>query len=151
MTVVIIPSSIKTIKAIPAYYASRNEAKFDETTANLCQVVSNLTSEDEAISVYGYWDLIYVKTHRKHATQYSYQYPIGQVTPEIIDQYMEQLADELPSVIVVQDHYSFYNKGNILGFLEENGYQLVWPENITEEDLGKDKINSVFYRPQDIN
>ena len=151
MTVVIIPSSIKTIKAIPAYYASRNEAKFDETTANLCQVVSNLTSEDEAISVYGYWDLIYVKTHRKHATQYSYQYPVGNVTHEIIDQYMEQLAEELPPVIVVQGHYSFYNMGDILGFLDRNGYQLVWPENTTVEDLGKDKTNAVFYRSQDEN
>ena len=151
MTAVIIPGSIGTIKAIPAYYESRNENQFDETTTELCQTVSNLTSEDDAISVYGNWDLIYVKTHRKHATKYSYQYSIGLYKPEIIDQYMEQLADELPPVIVVEDYYSFHNKGNILGFLEENGYQLVWPENTTVEDLGKDKTNAVFYRSQDEN
>ena len=151
LATVIVPSSINTIKAIPTYYESRNDAQFDETTTELCQTVSNLTSEDDAISVYGYWDLIYVKTHRKHATQYSYQYPIGQVTPEIIDQYMEQLADELPPVIVVEDYYSFHNKGDIMGFLEQNGYQLVWPENTTVEDLGKAKTHSVFYRAQDEN
>ena len=151
MTAVIVPDSIETIKKIPTYYAGRNGVQFDEATTELCQAVTNLTSEDDAISVYGYLDIVYVKTHRRHATQYSYQYPVGNVTHEIIDQYMEQLAEELPPVIVVQGHYSFYNMGDILGFLDRNGYQLVWPENTTVEDLGKNKTNAVFYRSQNEN
>ena len=149
VTAVIIPKSIGTIKEIASYYENKNTEQFDETMNEICEMVSNLTSEDDTISVYGNMDFVYVKTHRIHATQYSYQYPIGLYKPEIIDQYMEQLANELPSVIVVEDYYSFHNKGNILGFLEGNGYQLVWPENTTVEDLGKAKTHSVFYRSQD--
>ena len=148
MTAVIIPASIKTIKAIPAYYGSRNEAQFDETTKKVCRAVSNITSEDESISVYGNWNIIYVKTHRKHATQYSYQFPIGKVMPEIMDEYWEQLSDELPPVIVVQQSHK---DENILSFLKENGYKMVWPEEITEEELAEVETHSVFYRPQDKN
>ena len=146
MTAVIIPVSIKTIKTIPAYYASRNEDQFDETTAKVWQTVSNLTSEDDVISVYGNWDIIYVRTHRLHATRYSYQNPIGKVMPEIMDEYLEQLSDELPPVIVVQD----YSKDdNILEFLKQYGYKKVWPESIPDEEIEKVKSHYVFYRPQD--
>ena len=146
MTAVIIPKSIGTIKSIPAYYAGRNDDQFDETAKEICQIVSNLTSEDDAISVYGSWDFIYVKTHRKHATRYSYQFPISQVKPAIMDEYMEQLSDELPSVIVVRD---YFKDENILEFLKQNGYKKVWPENIPEEEIGSFKSHYVFYRAQD--
>ena len=148
MTVVIIPKSIETIKSIPAYYENKNDAQFDVKAQEVCQIVSNLTSEDDAISVYGIWNLIYVKTHRKHATRYSYQFPISQVNPEIMDEYLEQLSDELPPVIVVQQRYK---DENILSFLNENGYKMVWPRNITEEELPETETHSVFYRSQDVN
>ena len=147
MTAVIIPKSIGTIKNIVPYYVNRNGTQFDETVNEICETVANLTSEDEPISVYGALNFIYVKTHRPHATLYSYQYPIGWVMPEIVDKYMEQLSDELPSVIVVQEN--FHNNKNIRDFLKQNGYKMVWPEYITEEELYDVKTHSVFYRVQD--
>ncbi len=150
MSTVIVPKSIDTIKNILPYYLNRNGEQFDETMNEICNTVSNLTSEDEAISVYGSMDFIYVKTHRKHATLYSYQYPIGWYMPEIIDKYMEQLSDELPPIIVVQD--LFHNSRNIRDFLKKNDYELVWPTYITEEDeLDEIKTHSVFYRSQDVS
>ena len=89
ITTFIIPNSLETIKAIPSYYEKRNNVQFDETTNEICETVSNLTSENDTISVYGQWNIIYVKTHREHATKYSYQFPIGKVMPEIMDEYYE--------------------------------------------------------------
>ena len=146
MTAVIIPKSIGTIKNILPSYLERDTEQFDVKMQELCETVSNLTSEDDAISVYGNMDFVYVKTHRKHATVYSYQYRIGLVMPEIIDQYMQQLSDELPPVIVVQNGYK---DDKILNFLNKNGYKMVWPEGNTEEKLDDAKTHSVFYRSQD--
>ena len=146
MTSVIIPKSIGTIKNILPSYLERDTEQFDVKMQELCETVSSLTSEDDAISVYGNMDFVYVKTHRKHATVYSYQYRIGRVMPEIIDQYMQQLSDELPPVIVVQNGYK---DDIILNFLNQNGYKMVWPEDITEEGSNDVKPHSVFYRSQD--
>ena len=146
MTTVIIPNAIETIKAIPSYFTNRNSTQFSSNIAELCETVSNLTSENDAISAYGQGNFIYVKTHRKHATQYSYQFPIGQVMPEIMDEYFEQLSEELPSVIVVKGNH---NDENIRDFLTQNGYKKVWPEYITEEEIATTDSNLVFYRPQD--
>ena len=146
MATVIIPKSIGTIKEIGFYYENKDGDQFDETINEICQTVSNLTSEDDAISAYGSMAIVYVKTHRIHATHYSYLDPIVQVKPEIMDEYMEQLSDELPPVIVVQD---YFKDENILEFLKQNGYKKVWPENIPEEEIGKVKSHYVFYRSQD--
>lgn len=146
MAAFIIPASLETIKAIPSYYENRGIDQSPETTKQLCETVKSLTSEDDAISVYGNWDLIYVKTRRKHATKYSFQYPISQVMPEILDKYFEQLKDELPSVIVVQ---AYCNDEKIIDFLKHNGYEKVWPENLSEEEITGTDRSMVFYRPQE--
>ena len=43
------------------------------------------------ISVYGNWYIIYVLSQHKHATKYSYQFPLGQINPDIITDYFKQL------------------------------------------------------------
>ena len=90
-------------------------------------------SEDEPISVYGNWNIIYVLSKRPHATRYSYQFPIGQVMPSIMDEYMSQLKEEHPKAIVVAP--GKYDD-NISKFLDENSYKLVWIdiESISGED-----------------
>lgn len=93
--------------------------------------------EDEPISVYGNWNIIYVLSKRPHATRYSYQFPIGQVMPSIMDEYMSQLKEERPEAIVVApEKYD----DNISKFLDENSYKLVWidTESISGEDSAKD-------------
>lgn len=80
-------------------------------------------SEDEPISVYGNWNIVYVLSKRPHATTYSYQYPIGEILPSIMDDYMNQLEEELPKAIVIEAER---RDDNIAEFLYENNYELVW-------------------------
>ena len=141
---IIVPSSIELIKAIPYYYETKDSIQFDDTTKQVSEMVADLTSEDETITVYGNWDIVYVMAHRMHATQFSYQFPIGQVMPEIMDEYMKQLEEELPSVVVVA---SGNYDGNIQEYLENNSYVRVWPDN--DEELNYNKSTLIFYRPQE--
>lgn len=126
MSSIILPEWIEPLKNIPAVYESRNEDHISEKVRIIVEIINNTTDEEEAISVYGNWDIIYVLSNKRHATRYSYQYPIGQVMPKIIDEYMEELQKELPPVIVVDQTY--YDN-NISRFLDKNQYYLLWSEN----------------------
>lgn len=143
VSAVLVPVSLDTIKKIPTNYAHQGQNQFDQTTKDVCKVITRLTKADDGISVYGNRDIYYVWARRKHATKYSYQSPIGQVMPKIKEEYMQQLAEELPLVIVVQK--GRYDK-NISGFLKEHQYTKVWSEG----DLDYQKSTLVFYRPKNL-
>ena len=111
------------ISVIPEKYEDRKEEK--RTSIDLVMKIDELTDEDDAISVYGNWDYIYCAANRKHATRYSYQFPIGQVMPSLMDEYWSQLEEELPKLIVVEkgreDDY-------INEFLDKYTYRMIWCE-----------------------
>lgn len=92
----------------------------------IAKIVEENTGESEKISVYGNWDFIYVLTNRTHATRYSYQFPIAEVKPEIMEEYISQMEDEQPPIVVIQ---AGYKDDNISSFLEDNEYELIWSEN----------------------
>lgn len=117
----ILPDWANTVQDLASVYDSRNDGKITMTAGTVAKYVEYNTEEDDSISVYGNWDLIYVLTGRKHATRYSYQYPIGEVRPEIMDEYFSQLSEIQPPVIVIQ---SGHRDDRITDFLLENNYQL---------------------------
>ena len=63
--------------------------------------------------------------------------------PEIIDEYMEQLEEERPSVVVVAVYDS-----NIQKFLDNNKYEKVWPGDNGEEAVDYSNVRWVYYRAQ---
>ena len=75
-------------------------------------------------------------TKREHATKYSYQFPIGTVMPSIMDEYIKELGEELPKIIVIQA--GTYND-IISAFLDNNNYSLIWKNN-NEENLNNSAL-----------
>lgn len=126
LSVIIIPNWVELIETIPSTYAVKDIDHKTEITKAVTEIIDLNTTADETISVYGNWDIIYVLSNRKHATRYSYQFPVGQIMPEIMDEYINQLQDELPHFIVIQ--YGHYNN-TIKDFLNKNKYELYWSEN----------------------
>ena len=121
----IIPAWYPVVVGLPAIYQSRGEENNSGLVNEICRIVRSNTLYDDAISVYGNWDIIYVLSDRKHATRYSYQVPIGHINPEIMQEYFEELKEEEPPIIVIQSgHYD----DEIETFLDENDYSLIWSE-----------------------
>ena len=125
LSVIIAPNWMELIETIPSTYAVKDIDHKTEIVKNVTDIITLNTADDESISVYGNWDIIYILSNRKHATRYSYQFPVGQIMPEIMDEYLSQLQDELPCFIVIQrGHYD----NTIKDFLNKNKYELFWSE-----------------------
>lgn len=122
---IIFPNWISTVQTLPKRYFERNENKITTDVLNISDIIKNKTNENDKISVYGNWDIIYVISNRIHATKYSYQFPIGIVSPTIMDDYFEQLKEEMPKIIVVESGY--YNE-TMKNFLDTNNYILIWQQ-----------------------
>jgi len=131
LTIVILPNWLSLISTIPNTFAERESNNVSEVAATITNIIENFTRKDEKISVCGNWDDIYVKSQRQHATKYSYQYPIGNISPMIMNQYMKELKEEQPKVIVVQTQRCY---DNIIFFLIQNEYNLVWSFNANQVD-----------------
>lgn len=107
----------------------RNVVKKDfaksELTTKVVSIVEDNTVPDDKISVYGNWNIIYILSDRLSASQYSYQFPIGAVNPDIFDVYFEELREENPKIIVTTGNR--FDK-RMETFLYENDYHLLWSE-----------------------
>lgn len=122
----VLPPWKDIISTIPSVYESRNTNNYAPITDTVVNRVNEYTDESDLISVYGNWNIVYVLSNRIHATRYSYQYPIGGVMPEIMDEYMSELQQEMPKAIVIQQgHYD----ENIQEFVDKNDYQLKYSSN----------------------
>ncbi|WP_026513916.1 ArnT family glycosyltransferase [Butyrivibrio sp. LB2008] len=124
----VIPQWLEIITDIPVIYENRKEKTIDsnEEISNIMACINQYTTPDQAISVYGNYDIIYVLSNRKHATRYSYQSSLGQVVPEILDEYFSELYSELPNVIVVQKDW---HDERMTRFLDDNNYSLLWSQD----------------------
>ena len=116
---------------IPTAYLQRNTEQRSKTALHISQIIQANTTKDQLISVYGYWDAIYIISKRAHATRFSYQYPLCVVEPKIKDEYFRELNEQKPKVIVVQagscSNHPFYDE-SMKAFLNENGYSLEYSE-----------------------
>lgn len=133
LSAIIIPDWIELVKDIPVQYEAKEEDHLAQACNGITDIITSYTDSDDAISVYGNLDCIYVLSQRKHATRYSYQFPVGQVMPEIMNEFMSELSEELPTVIVVQEGHM---DDNISAFLTQNNYSFVWGQNGGQENGG---------------
>lgn len=124
----VVPNMLSLIDGIPSIFENREQKEIsqDQTINTIKWYIDKNTEIDDDISVYGNWDIIYVVSKRKHATRYSYQFPIGDVMPSLMDEYWRELGNEQPAIIVVQKG-RFDEKMN--DFLRAYEYELLWMEN----------------------
>ncbi len=120
-------------------YADRRSDHHSDMVKGVCELVETNTSPDERISVYGNGDIVYLVSDRLHATKYSYQFPIGEIEPDIMDDYFRQLEEELPPVVVIWERQA---DDRIESFLNENGYAEISGE--ASYDIGSSRV---FLRP----
>lgn len=101
-------------------YANRAVENHSDAVMEVCQFIASNTTGEEKISVYGNWDIIYVMSQRLSASKYSYQYPIGSVAPDIMDEYFNELEMSLPKIIVIESGRMDERMKN---FINEKNYE----------------------------
>lgn len=123
---IIAPLWLPHLETVVKIYEERNSSGYSQSVQDICKIIMEKTSEDDAISVYGNMDIIYILSHREHATKYSYQYPLCGIKPEILQDYIRQLQEELPKIIVTGRQEC---DNEMIAFLEENQYICIWIED----------------------
>lgn len=128
---IIIPNWLNVVRELPDIYSKRDEIHGTEIVREISSIINENTDEDDKISVYGNWDIIYLKSNRMHATRYSYQFPISEVMSSIKEEYFNEMQDELPKIVVIQKgKYDI----DIQNYLKRNEYKKFWTE--VEDDTG---------------
>lgn len=102
LSVFILPKCINFLNKVKTMCASKSEERYPEIVSKVCSYIVSNTSEEETISVYGNWNVIYVLSQRVSASKYSYQVPIGQVMPSIMDEYFNELEEKMPKIIIIE-------------------------------------------------
>ena len=130
---VVISDWMGVVQNIPAIYKDRNSDHLSATMTEVVDIIQELTDENDSISVYGNWNAVYVLSGRRHATRFSFQFPIGGIDSSLMDEYWNELQEELPPVIVITGGY--YHD-DIKMFLMNNEYEMIYAENETDPEYG---------------
>lgn len=102
LAVAVLPQWISGLDhAAECYWHRGNYVRGDEIGV-IADWIRENTGEDDRITVYGNDNIFYVLSDRLSASKYSYQLPIGEVDPDILDEYYAQLRKNHPKVIVVR-------------------------------------------------
>lgn len=118
-----IPLWIERTNDILLKFELRNTDHASVTMTDICNVIQTNSTKEDKITVYGNWDIVYVVADRMSASKYSYQFPIGTIDEQIMDDYFAELEKVVPKIIVIQDGYL---DENIENFIEEYDYELLW-------------------------
>jgi 4-amino-4-deoxy-L-arabinose transferase-like glycosyltransferase len=122
----VLPDMILTSYQISLKVEDRNSEHRSATTLAVGQLIDERTEESDRITVYGNWDLIYTTANRVSASKYSYQYPLGEVLPEIKQEYFEELEQSLPKIVVIE---AGQMDDDMQSFLDSNLYEKIWEES----------------------
>ena len=123
---IIIPLWFKEAKPIPYTLIHASENSLSDELNEICGLIKENTDYNDKISVYGNWDVVYLFSDRVHATKYSFQNPIRFCDDKILTEYIEELRNERPKIIVLQgDGWGNYD-GDIKDFLDTEDYDLIY-------------------------
>lgn len=101
--IVALPVWIGGMEHVVMCMLNSQENSRSQLTMNVVESVVNHTEEDDKITVFGNWDIVYLLSGREPASKYSYQFPIGNVEPDIMEEYFQQINMTSPKAIVWQE------------------------------------------------
>lgn len=129
-----VPNWVDGIDNMVTCYRERNEDHHDGLLMTVSSIIQENTAEEEEITVYGSWDLVYLMSHRMSASVYSQQYGIGYVVPEIVDSYFEEITQAQPKIVVVVMDYM---DERMQAFLDRYQYEKIWFDEQGEVEVYK--------------
>lgn len=108
--------NVKILPKPGSYYAM-------EDTVNL---IKDYTTEQDSISVFGNADYYYLRSGRRSASRYSYQFPIAQFDQNIVEEYKADIRTNKPKLILlVQAENERWPMEDFEPYIQSLGYQEV--------------------------
>lgn len=96
----------------------------DQSLQTVIDVIQENSTEDEKISVVGNRSIIYLLSKRLSVSRYAHQYPIAEISDEILNEYLDDLKQAPPKLIILVE-YDELNK-KVEPFIEEHHYELIY-------------------------
>lgn len=121
LSMLVLPSWLTHLSGCIDRFLNRKNDNISPEVREISNIIDEKTNENDKISVYGNYDIIYIISNRLHATKYSYTSPLVNVSDKIKKEYFKELNGEMPKIIVVQK-----NDSAIQDFVETHDYSLIW-------------------------
>lgn len=94
-----------------------------DVVMRICDDIGRITETDDRIAVYGNWNEIYIRCNRLPVSKYSYQFPISDIRPSILDEFYSDVEANRPKVFVIQPGFA---DERVLSYLEFGDYVEEW-------------------------
>lgn len=114
----VIPFWRKGIVEVLDCYTVKDSDFKGESIESILSVIEHNSEENDLITVYGNKNSIYVLSNRLSASKYSYQFPIGSVNPDILEEYFQELEEVKPQLVVIDREMD----NQMEQFLEKSNY-----------------------------
>jgi len=121
----VLPTWVDACNNAVQVYENQENSNYTKAVRNAAKIIKEHTTEEETISVYGNWDIVYLISERLSASKYSYQFPIGTIDSAIMEEYFENITEEQPKVIVIQENRM---DDRMRSFLDTYHYTLTYNE-----------------------
>lgn len=137
----ICPFWLDAINNLSQSYNNRGLEQHDELTLKISNVINKYLEDDnDKISVYGNWNIIYLLSKHKSASKYSYQFDPASIDHKILENYFTDLEKNKPKIIVMEPKY-FTNGGRkedkeMEDFLSSHNYSLIWQSEKNDKGEG---------------
>ena len=120
-----IPNWLNGVQNVLTVYAGRNDTNLGETRY-IAELVKKNTTEEEQIIVCGNWNIIYNLSERYSASKYSYQNAPCSVSEDIKNEFIQELKESKPTVIVLVEGAYMYE--DVMSLIEEYDYEKIYGE-----------------------
>ena len=118
----IIPVWSKTLIKVGNLFDKTTSNNISSMTAKVVNYIKKNSDENDKISVYGNYSIIYVLTKRDPASIYTYTTPIKSVDDSVLPKYYKDLDKNKPKFIVIRE---YSQSQDILEYIKKNKYELV--------------------------
>ena len=102
--IMMIPFGKFLINDLPGIWFSNTAVLSGEK--QIASIIQSMTGKDDRITVIGNGDIYYLLSNRKSASKYSYQYPIAGIDSKIWDEYLTDIQNSRPKMIIALPYWN---------------------------------------------
>lgn len=104
-------------------YLTKDNRNIDEDIESIVSAIDWNTCASDRITVCGNWDIIYDLSKRISVSKYSYQSPICQIDTSKENEYLLDIAEKKPKIVVLRNDFYLYD--DIKNIVDNDDYKKI--------------------------